>query len=752
MATLICGSLAFDSIATFPGRFADQILPEKLRTQRGAIRYSMARCTDEYKNVMGLEITRGRWFGPEDDGGGYEPMVISEALAGAVPPLDVPKLSSDTSLSACASDIQDLCCRDTGTCNDTPDSAEFEDFAMDTAASCAVAADNFDCDYDACVQDNCQRRLRATTVARHGHRGCAGPKPTPVSFCNTNAISIPDSGIATPYPSSVTVSGLPGVICKVTVNLNGITHAVMPDIDAMLSRPTPPTNLIVMSDVGPGAPGVSALSLTLDDAAAASIPVGPVSPGAYQPTNDGAGDPFAAPAPTPSSAVALSTFDGSNPNGTWNLWLVDDTASSPGSMSGWCVNIAAACVTDADCVDSDACTGDSCNLANGQCVHTINGDTTDTDGDRLTNCVETNTGVYLGPMSTGTNPNNPDTDGDAIRDGDEVLGTLAGLNLPAMGASPLKKNILLEYDWFNDNNDPQICLSHSHRPTQAMIDRTSAAFASAPVLNPDGTTGITLIHDYGQGGAFTGGNLVADADGVITGGVNDANFQGIKGANFATNRRGYFHYTLLPHRYNTTSDSSGQAELPGNDLIVSLYCFSGTNNTSNTIMHELGHNLLLRHGGNTNCNWMPNYNSVMNYRYQFPGIDSNASCDAIGNSGETNVLSYSIGARLSLNENALNEFAGVCGAPPIDWNGTFAIENPVAYDLNRQGTSPTSPVDPDELFLCGFELSTLNDFNDWANFVFTGLNDVDFAPPTKTEVIDCQNPSLPRIVSPEWRP
>ena len=30
MAALICGSLAFDSIATFPGRFADQILPEQL--------------------------------------------------------------------------------------------------------------------------------------------------------------------------------------------------------------------------------------------------------------------------------------------------------------------------------------------------------------------------------------------------------------------------------------------------------------------------------------------------------------------------------------------------------------------------------------------------------------------------------------------------------------------------------------------------------------------------------------------------
>ncbi len=45
------------------------------------LRYSMARCTDEYKDVMGIETTRGRWFGPEDDGGGYEAVVITEALA-----------------------------------------------------------------------------------------------------------------------------------------------------------------------------------------------------------------------------------------------------------------------------------------------------------------------------------------------------------------------------------------------------------------------------------------------------------------------------------------------------------------------------------------------------------------------------------------------------------------------------------------------------------------------------------------------
>lgn len=45
------------------------------------VRYSMAHCTDEYKDVMGIKITRGRWFSNEDDGGGYEAMVITEALA-----------------------------------------------------------------------------------------------------------------------------------------------------------------------------------------------------------------------------------------------------------------------------------------------------------------------------------------------------------------------------------------------------------------------------------------------------------------------------------------------------------------------------------------------------------------------------------------------------------------------------------------------------------------------------------------------
>jgi hypothetical protein len=60
----------------------------------------------------------------------------------------------------------------------------------------------------------------------------------------------------------------------------------------------------------------------------------------------------------------------------------------------------------------------------------------DADEDRLDDCFESNTGRFFGTRNTGSDPANPDTDGDGLLDGDETLGTLTGLNLPAMGASP----------------------------------------------------------------------------------------------------------------------------------------------------------------------------------------------------------------------------------------------------------------------------------------------------------------------------
>ncbi|MEO6629606.1 MAG: fibronectin type III domain-containing protein [Aquihabitans sp.] len=337
---------------------------------------------------------------------------------------------------------------------------------------------------------------------------------------------------------------------------------------------------------------------------------------------------------------------------------------------------------------------------------------TDSDGDRLPNAVETNNGVFVSAASTGTNPGLADSDGDGLRDGDETLGTTAGLDLPTLGTKPVRKDLLFEFDWFDDSIS---CGVHSHRPTANAVNRLTSAFAAAPVVNLDSSTGVNVIADYGQGGAFTGGSLVPDADGVLSSGVNSTEFNTLKHAQFANQREGYFHYTVMPHNYNVNSTSSGQAEILGDDLIVSLQCAGSDRNVANTIMHEVGHNLNLRHGGNVDTpNYKPNYNSVMNYRYQFPGIDTD--CDAAGDG----VLAYSTGARASLNEASLLETNGVCNGVDIDWNGNAVIDaGPVAADINNL----------DGLF------SILGDNNDWAAMNFGAINDADGAPVGEPEVI-----------------
>lgn len=218
-----------------------------------------------------------------------------------------------------------------------------------------------------------------------------------------------------------------------------------------------------------------------------------------------------------------------------------------------------------------------------------NGCLEDSDRDRLMNCVETNTGHFVSASNTGTSPNNPDTDGDGLTDGDEVLGTAAGLNLPGFGVSPVHKDILIEYDWFNDAIG---CGAHSHRPSAQAIAAIKQVFASAVVPNPDGVDGINVIQDYGQGGLFTGGNFIADADGIVADGIG-VEFMNYEAANFSANRKGYFHYAILPHEYTlngVANGSTGIADIGGDEFIVSTYCYySSQLEVVNDTVHELGH-------------------------------------------------------------------------------------------------------------------------------------------------------------------
>lgn len=337
----------------------------------------------------------------------------------------------------------------------------------------------------------------------------------------------------------------------------------------------------------------------------------------------------------------------------------------------------------------------------------------DNDNDRLVNCQE---------AALGTGIDNPDTDGDGLRDGDEVLGTLAGLSLPEMGVNPLRKDILIEHDWSEDSNE---CGTHHHKPSIEVLNQLSRIFATAPVSNPNGQLGINLIHDIGQGGVFSGGNQISIPDGSLQGNIFGPDFPTYKSGNFAGNRLGYFHYAIHAHQYTDAPFSSGSAEIAGDDLLVTLQCFTLSNYIRNTTMHELGHNLGLLHGGNTFCNRKPNYNSLMNYRYQFNGVDSN--CDRYGD-GQTN---YSTGTRITIDENIVDESIGVCGSPAIDWNGNGTIENGIQVDINDG-----------ELFGCGGQFSILSDFNDWANLIFSTLPGAPGggAPPGS---IECQNTPTP---------
>lgn len=180
------------------------------------------------------------------------------------------------------------------------------------------------------------------------------PESPAATACNTSPITINDGTAATPYPSSITVSGETGVISNITVSVTGLSHAFIGDVQMLLVGPA--GQKVVLMAVGTNGSAPSGINLTFDDAAAANLPAtGAFTSGTFKPTVNDALPNFAAPAPAASVAspfaYTLSAFRGTNPNGTWSLYVRDITAPDGGSISGgWCVNIttapsATACAT-----------------------------------------------------------------------------------------------------------------------------------------------------------------------------------------------------------------------------------------------------------------------------------------------------------------------------------------------------------------------------------------------------------------------
>ncbi len=153
------------------------------------------------------------------------------------------------------------------------------------------------------------------------------------AFRSRTEIGIPISGPANSYPSSINVSGLSGSITKLTVTLFNLSHSWPDDVDVLLVGPSGLKSLL-MSDVGGGV-GVNGVTLTFDSTASNTLPdSSQLVSGTYQPTDFQTGDTFVTPAPSGTHSADLGLFNGSDPNGTWQLYVLDDANGYSGAIAG----------------------------------------------------------------------------------------------------------------------------------------------------------------------------------------------------------------------------------------------------------------------------------------------------------------------------------------------------------------------------------------------------------------------------------
>jgi len=160
------------------------------------------------------------------------------------------------------------------------------------------------------------------------------------SFENTQAIGIPAQGPATPYPSTIFVSGLTAAVQHVRVTLTNLSHTYPDDLDILLVGPNG-QKVILMSDAG-GEHRLSDVRLMFDDGTLALLPdESQISSGISKPTDHEPGmDSFPVPAPGGPYDTNLAVFNGINPNGAWSLYVIDDTRKDSGALAGWSIELA----------------------------------------------------------------------------------------------------------------------------------------------------------------------------------------------------------------------------------------------------------------------------------------------------------------------------------------------------------------------------------------------------------------------------
>jgi uncharacterized membrane protein len=209
-----------------------------------------------------------------------------------------------------------------------------------------------------------------------------------------------------------------------------------------------------------------------------------------------------------------------------------------------------------------------------------------------------------------------DSDGDGLQDDWEING------IPYIGSNGPARFILPDADPAHKDLYVEIDAMDGVQLLPGAVGLVTAAFADAPLANPDGTTGVRLHvlqneHDLPHISPWQ------------TGGCWPINFYDVRELFFGTAAERDEGILLLQakakaYRYCIVADKSapisigGCGETPGDNTVLYLGAVPpDPENHAAVLMHELGHNLGLKHGGGDHVNGKPNYPSIMNYTLSY---------------------------------------------------------------------------------------------------------------------------------------
>jgi len=145
----------------------------------------------------------------------------------------------------------------------------------------------------------------------------SGGIPTTTTFTNSTGITIPSFGNASPFPSTIAVTGI-GPIRAVRVKLNGLTHPRPSDLSVELILPNGDTKSLLSQGDG-GQDPVSNVAITFALRGGSSI--------SGQLTDGSTYDAY------------FESAASEKPNGTWSLAVSDGATGESGSIASWSIEV-----------------------------------------------------------------------------------------------------------------------------------------------------------------------------------------------------------------------------------------------------------------------------------------------------------------------------------------------------------------------------------------------------------------------------